>query len=87
MLRRPDLRTQEALKRLRTDPDFAEIRAWLTVSLADIDQKMRSTGDAVLLRQQQGAAQVIAEAVEYAEKGGVLAAIAKRTVPEHPVDR
>ena len=67
MLKRPDERTKAALRHLSLDSDFHEVIAWLQISLAEMDQAKRITSDGVLLRQQQGAAQAIAELVAYAE--------------------
>jgi len=73
MLTRPDDRTKAALQRLRFDADFVFIVEWLGHSLAELDQTKRLTIDSVLLRQQQGAAQTLAELVEYARNQRVQA--------------
>jgi hypothetical protein len=74
MLKRPDDRTVRALKAMRADADFNEFLAWLEHSLNELDRAKRATMDGVLLRQQQGGAQVIAEIVDYAR--GTTKAIA-----------
>jgi hypothetical protein len=80
LLSRPDDRTKAALARLRGDSDFHEILAWLQGALFNLDQQKRVTSDGVLLRQQQGAAQAIAELVDHANGNKERAiAIAERT--------
>lgn len=65
LLTRQDERTVRALRNLRGgSSDFNEFLAWLEHSLAELDSRNRTTIPEALLRQQQGAAQVIAELVD-----------------------
>jgi hypothetical protein len=77
MLSRPDERTIQALKRLRLDSDFQEILAWLEHSLVELDHKNRGMMDAVVMRQTQGAAQVLDAIISRAT--GKVGAITKPT--------
>lgn len=82
MLTRPDEKTKAALLRLmRGNADFMEVLVWLEYSVNELDRIKRTTTDSVLLRQQQGAAQAIAEVVDTAR--GKTKAIAA-TPRQHP---
>lgn len=81
MLRRPDDRTTQALRRLRVDADFHEFMAWIEHSLNELDHASRSTMDAVTLRQQQGASQALAEIVARAQGRDPARAIAAKATP------
>lgn len=75
-LKQPDPRVQQAFKSLRGDPDFMQVLAWLEESVYELDRAKRSTMDAALLRQQQGAASAVAQFVDLAN--GKTTAIAPR---------
>ena len=80
MLAKPDPRTLEALKRLRTDSDFSEVMAWIEHSTNELDRANRATMDGVVLRMQQGAATVLAEFIERAQ-GKYQAGAITRPIP------
>lgn len=78
MLERADDRVLQAFRRLQGDSDFQDLIAWLEASLRALDKRSRSTVDEAALRQQQGAAQVLAEIVERSQGKSV------RAVPLRP---
>jgi hypothetical protein len=55
-----------AFAALRSDPDFLTILAFIEHSVSELDRSNRAQNDDVTLRQQQGAAQALAEFVERA---------------------
>lgn len=63
----PSAQVQQALNRLRSDRDFQELVAYVEHSLAELDAAARVQMDAVILRQQQGAAMALAEFIERAQ--------------------
>lgn len=66
-LDRPDDLAAAALRRLaKGNPDFERVFHWLGQSLATLDERNRLTVDGVLLRQNQGAAAVLAEFLDAA---------------------
>lgn len=61
-LQKPDDLTVAALRRLSAgNSDFERAYTWLAQSVAALDELNRTTMDAVQLRQNQGAAAVLAE--------------------------
>jgi hypothetical protein len=82
-LDRPDDLTVAALKRLaKGNPDFERVFHWLGQSLSTLDEHNRLTVDGVLLRQNQGAAAVLAEFLDaiYGREGaGAAQALNTRT--------
>lgn len=86
MLSAPDERTVRALRNLRGSQDFDEFKAWLEHSLNELQTRARTTLPEPLLRQQQGAAQVIAELVDYAQGKQVRAIERVRPTPGPGLD-
>ena len=67
MLIKPDSRVESALARLRGDSDFQIIVEWFRASQKALDDATRMCQDGILLRQHQGAGQVVADFVARAE--------------------
>ncbi|MDH4172169.1 MAG: hypothetical protein OEW90_00890 [Betaproteobacteria bacterium] len=84
-LKSPDARVVKALARLRGDPDFMQVLAWLEHSVQELDRAKRVTADAVVLRMQQGAAKAVAEFVDHGNGVNKATAIAPRDTLSGPV--
>lgn len=69
MLRPPNENTKRALARLRHENprDFEELLTYLGSELEHLDSANRTTADAVLLRQQQGAAHALSTFIAAAQ--------------------
>lgn len=65
---RPDDKTLAALARLERDPDFAVYKAWLRDTLAEYHQRLVHERDADALRQHQGYAQALTDALKASEE-------------------
>lgn len=65
-LEKPDDMVTGSLKRLSGNADFTRIFHWLGQSLAGLDELNRHVSDAVVMRQNQGAAAVLGEFLDEA---------------------
>ena len=59
MIEQPSKRVIQALATLQSDPDFQEVKEWLTLSLDTIKRDALQTKDEVHTRWYQGAGQVL----------------------------
>lgn len=67
MISLPDQATEEALARLDNDIDFEAVMKWIRSELYVISVRNDEQVDDVMLRQGQGAAQVLRSIVEVAD--------------------
>lgn len=68
MLNRPSNKVLAALASLEGHTDFEVIRVWLAESLQNLDAVSRETSDSTLCRWRQGAAQAVAQVLDYSAK-------------------
>jgi lipase chaperone LimK len=73
MLTNPDERQITAIASLRGDPDWQVVMEWLQDSMKTLMHDMCETQDNAILRQQQGAAQVLTFVLDLNEGAGDIA--------------
>ena len=67
MLARPDLRVSQAFASLEHSVEFQVLLSWLQANLDEIRKNNDSAKDEVLTRWNQGAAQVLADFVDFSQ--------------------
>ena len=67
MLTKPNEKQLRALRNLRLSQDFEDVREWLQQALAQTRRETDREANEVQLRWNQGAAQVMADLLHYAE--------------------